>query len=420
MTVAKKPFLEDDSYLFPLSLWLFSRLLLLVVMGAIAPLLPAPEGGIAPAFGWGIFAGWDGQLYRSIVTQGYGYNPAQNEYTVAFFPLFPLLTKLLTLVGLPFEISGFIVNNTAFLLAVLFIFDWVKELYGTTAARWTIIALVWFPFSLFGTVTYTEGLFLLLSSRSLRAFQRRRYLIAGITGALATATRLPGIALLPTFLWVSWREKRTWKAYLASLMTSLGVILYSWYCYLKFGDALIFLKAQKAWQPAQDFWGQDWLKMFMQVLIGSQNWRAGRLVNLSHPLLMALLSILAYLLWRSRFRLGKQVSTGAACFLTLIFWLVAGIPFINSVTVLGGAYLVWLFRQQLGLLATYAFLSFGIIFSSGRATSAERYTYAIVSVIIALGLWLEQQPRWRYPLSLFFGLLLAILGLRFAQNLWAG
>ncbi|PSF37997.1 hypothetical protein C7H19_07455 [Aphanothece hegewaldii CCALA 016] len=381
---------------------------------------PAPPEGIAPTFGWGTFAAWDSDLYRNIVINGYSYDFSRNEYLVAFFPLLPLLIKAVMFLGLPFEIAGFLINNLAFLGAVLLVYNWVKELYSIKAARWATAVLVWCPYSLFGTVIYTEGLFLLFSTAALRAFQKKQHFWAAIWGALATATRLPGLAIMFTFLIVSWREKRSLIAYIASLCSGGGLFLYSLYCGMKFGEPLAFLKAQKAWQPAQDFWGQDWLKMFMQVLVGSRNWKAGKIVDPLHIIIVLLICLGAYLLWRSHLKLGQNKTQFGYCILAIILWLLAGSPLINTVTILGGVYLIWHFRAQLNLLATYGFCSFGIIFSSGRATSAERYTYAIISVSIALGLLLEQYPRWGYPVLILFGFLLASLAVRFSQQLWAG
>lgn len=57
--------------LFPLSLWLFSRLVICIVMVAIAPLVPAPPGGIAATVGWNVFAAWDSDFYERIAVFGY-------------------------------------------------------------------------------------------------------------------------------------------------------------------------------------------------------------------------------------------------------------------------------------------------------------------------------------------------------------
>lgn len=66
----------------------------------------------------------------------------------------------------------------------------------------------------------------------------------------------------------------------------------------------------------------------------------------------------------------------------------------------------------------YGLFSMVIILSPGRTISAERHVYGIVSVAIALGLLLQNHPRWRYPLWGFSSLLLALFAIRFAQHLW--
>lgn len=91
-------------------------------------------------------------------------------------------------------------------------------------------------------------------------------------GALATATRDPGLALIPAFLMVAFRENRGTIAYISSLLTGTGVVLYSLYCWFQFGEPLAFILAQKAWQPEQTFWGQEWLKMLSQIAIGWEKW----------------------------------------------------------------------------------------------------------------------------------------------------
>lgn len=87
--------------------------------------------------------------------------------------------------------------------------------------------------------------------------------------------------------------------------------------------------------------------------------------------------------------------------------------------VVGGVYLLWNSRKKLNSVDLfYGIFSFMIIFSSGRSTSAERYTYAIVPLSLALGIILDRYPRWGYALTIFFGFLLLLYSIRFAQNLW--
>ena len=148
------------------------------------------------------------------------------------------------------ELAGVLINSLAFLGALVLVYFWVEERYDAGAAKWTTAVLAWCPFSLFCTVIYTEGLFLFLTASALRAFERGEYIWAAFWGALTTATRGPGVALIPTFLLTAWREKRPPLAYAAGFASALGFFSFSLYCAIGFGDALAFVYVQKAWvQP---------------------------------------------------------------------------------------------------------------------------------------------------------------------------
>ncbi|WP_204102314.1 MULTISPECIES: hypothetical protein [Spirulina sp. CCY15215] len=408
-----------DRWLFPLLMGLTSRSLIVIAMVFIAPLLSVPEGARSVPQGWGVFFAWDSAAYHAIAVEGYHYVNDGQGYNVAFFPLLPLLTKLVMCLGLPFDVAATLVNSFAFLGALFILYNWLESCQGKSVARWSTVVLAWCPFSLFGTVIYTEGLFLLCSTAALAAFHRQRHFLAAFWGILATATRITGLAIVPTFLLTSWRKRRPFRAYLASFLASGGLILYSLYCWLQFNEPLAFLKVQKAWQPEQDFFGQGWLIMFGQILFGHANMKAGILIDPWHPLMIITIGILGFLLGKFRDRLPAVGVDIGFSLLFLALWLIAGDPFLNTVMVLGGIYVLWHTRKKIPAIALiYAFFSFCIIFSSGRTTSAERYVYGIISTSIALGIVFQKYPRWGYLVTVFFALLLFLFGLRFAQQQW--
>jgi Gpi18-like mannosyltransferase len=227
-----------NGFIFVIAMWLFSRLVILAVMGLIAPLIPNwvinldphPVSDLTPTFGWDLFARWDGGGYAEIATIGYEYDLDADKYSVAFFPLFPMVIHGLMTLGIPAKVAGTLVNNLAFLGALGVAYHWVRNCHGVSAARWTTAVLAWSPFSLFGTVIYTEGLFLLLTTAALQAFDKRQHAWAALWGAMATATRVPGAALVPAFLYVAWRERRPAIAYAAGLAASGGLLVFSVYC----------------------------------------------------------------------------------------------------------------------------------------------------------------------------------------------
>ncbi|MBD2462474.1 hypothetical protein H6G89_15620 [Oscillatoria sp. FACHB-1407] len=403
-------------------MWLSSRLVILLCLLVIAPALPTPEGGEAAIASWEIFSRWDSRIYDTIVTFGYQFQNDGEGYNVAFFPLFPLLIKVAMELGLPFEVAGTLINNVAFWGALVILYCWVREEHHQAIARWATAALAWCPFSLFGTVIYTEGLFLLCSTLALRSFEKQLYGWAAFWGALTTAIRPPGVALIPTFLWVAWRERRTAIAYITAIASSMGLLLYTLYCGVRFGQPFAFVLAQRGWQSDdQAFHGAVWLSRFMEVLIGPANQDEGRIVDPWYPIALLILLALAVVLWRTRHRLGSPKTGYGFCLVALALWLLGGSILVNLVMVFGGAYLLWHTRRDLGRVAlTYGVFSWLIILSTGRTTSAERYAFGVVTLAIALGLLLSRYPRWGYATMVFFGILMGSLSVRFAQGLWAG
>src|SRR5436309_72765 len=62
-----------------------------------------------------------------------------------------------------------------------------------------------FPFSFFFGVVYSESTFLLFAVLTVFCFRTRRWIAGGLCGAVATATRVPGIMMLPALAWIAWR-----------------------------------------------------------------------------------------------------------------------------------------------------------------------------------------------------------------------
>ncbi|MCF4968488.1 hypothetical protein CV014_15865 [Nostoc sp. CMAA1605] len=388
-------------------------------MLGIAPLLPAPNNGIAATLDWDVFSAFDSVHYEKVAIQGYGYSVINQDYSVVFFPLFPLILRGLIILGLPFKLAGTLLNNLAFLWSLIVLFSWINNCYGIKVARWVLAVMTFFPMSLFGTVIYTEGLYLLLSTATLKAFDQRKYVQMAIWGAMATATRPTGIALILSLLIVSFKESRGIKAYIFSLASGIGIFLYSIYCQIKFGDFLAFVHAQKAWRTELGFRWQSWLKILMQIIIGPVNVKSGYIKDPWYPLLFLSLIIIAYLLWYFRKRLGSLKVDYAFFILILLAWLLAGDPLINVGIVLGGGYLLWHLRSQLlSIIFVYGCCGLGLIFASGGTISMNRIAYGIVSLSIALGMLLSRYSRWGYAAMAFFTILLITFSIRFSQNLW--
>ncbi len=120
-------YLSRKGLFFTLSMWLYSRLLIAFIMLIIAPLFPVASNGVIATFSWDVFSAWDSVWYEKIVTYGYDFSSDVKQiHTVAFFPLFPLLCRLLIFTGLSFKVSSIIVNNLALLATLIILYSWVE------------------------------------------------------------------------------------------------------------------------------------------------------------------------------------------------------------------------------------------------------------------------------------------------------
>jgi hypothetical protein len=236
--------------------WLISRAVVVSAIQFLAPLfsLRSPLPDFVPSSGWNLFTHWDGRFYRQIAEAGYEYIPDGQYHSVAFFPLFPLLTKAAMAPGLSFAVAGTLVNSVALLAAMWHLYNWMSQRYGVEEAKWAVAVMAWFPYSLFATVTYSEGVFLLTTTAALVAFDRGQYARTGAWGAMASASRVPGSLLVPALLIASQHEKRPKLAYFAALTSVTGLATFMLYCTAHFGDPFAFLHAQAGWAQDAIYW----------------------------------------------------------------------------------------------------------------------------------------------------------------------
>jgi len=202
------------------------------------------------------------------------------------------------------------------------------------------------------------------------------------------------------------------------LFAGVGLLLFSLYCQIRFGDFLAFVHAQSPWRKSFGFDWQGWWGMLMKILLGvkrlNQIW-----INPLHPLLFLLIVGIGYLLWRYRKQLNSvTVIYGFAC-LGLFLWLLGGDPLIHTVMLFGGGYLLWCFRAKLSPVAvTYGFCALALVLSAGNPISVNRLVYGIVSPAIAFGVLLSRYPRWGYAVMGCFAIVLVCYGIRFSQHRW--
>ncbi len=260
-----------------------------------------------PAFpGSGFLAGWfhfDGWWYQSILTDGYSYSGPTVQASAAFFPAYPLAMELVHLVVRSPVLPGMVVTFVCGLGATILFHGWSRERFGTRAANLAVLALLLFPYSfyLFGAV-YPQALFLVAAVGAFVLLERGHPVLAGLAGAVCTATHAEGVAVLVGLVAVTaYRHRRTGRplrlADAGVLLSAGGLIAWCAYLWARFGDPLVWVKIQQAWTAPQG--PVTWFKVgFFERVVQIPGWVADvvRDTNLNDPDPAARLAYVAALL----------------------------------------------------------------------------------------------------------------------------
>ena len=152
------------------------------------------EGYLRAPYLWA-WVNFDGEHYLSIAYQGY------LSLTHFYFPASSLITQFLASLFnqnfITIVISGLLVSNVSFLVALIGLWKLIRLDYKKKIASLAILLLLVFPTSFYFGSFYTESLFLMLVVWAFYFARKQKWLLAGILGAVLTATRIVGIALIP-------------------------------------------------------------------------------------------------------------------------------------------------------------------------------------------------------------------------------
>lgn len=153
------------------------------------------------------FDGWlqfDAVEYLRIAEHGYSYTPGVRS-SVVWFPLFPLATRAVHVVAGDWLLAGVAVSFLAGLAAAVAYWRWLEGAGVEAAARRTaLFAFLLYPYAwyVYG-VPHSDGLFVALVIGACLLVEADRPVVAGLVGALATATRPNGLAVIPALVVLS-------------------------------------------------------------------------------------------------------------------------------------------------------------------------------------------------------------------------
>lgn len=164
-----------------------------------------------------VWANWDGGHFIGIAENGY-----LEEKQFAFFPLFPLLIRITTVITGNYFFSGLLLSNLFAFLAVLVFYKLLRLDFDRDSGLRGIYYLIIFPTAFFLGAVYTESLLLFLSVFSFFLIRQKKYFQSSITALLASAADPLGIILTPALI-VEYLSERKFR--LSSLKTEIFLFL---------------------------------------------------------------------------------------------------------------------------------------------------------------------------------------------------
>jgi hypothetical protein len=261
---------------------------------------PEPFAGMwgSPSAFWDPFTRYDAGWYYQIARYGYEFvtgGPSAGvgkPGKIAYFPVYPYLMRY---AGRLFGrrtadvfLGGIAVSWTAFILGMIVLFYLARlDLPRRLAGRAVLLCAI-FPFAFFYGVVYGESTFLLCAVTTFYCFRTRRWLLGGLSGALATAARPNGIMMVPALAWIAWRggEPRSAaerargaegegparsaadrvRALIGVAITACGLGAYSFYVYRLSGNPFEWAASIQRWGYYPG--GAPWLALarLVQVL----------------------------------------------------------------------------------------------------------------------------------------------------------
>jgi hypothetical protein len=183
---------------------------------------------------------------------------------VAFFPVYPLVVRLVAMpVSGNVPVAALVVSTACGLAALLLFHQWCTRRLGPAAALLAVTALAFYPYAwfLYGTA-YSDALFLVFVLGAFLALEADRTVIAGILGALATATRPTAVVVVIGLVAVALDRRgliggrrprsRLRPADGAVLLSISGLALWCAWLAIRFGNPFAFIETEgsRGWNQA--------------------------------------------------------------------------------------------------------------------------------------------------------------------------
>lgn len=183
---------------------------------------------------------------------------AQNGYAAAgdaankivFYPLFPMLMRVLYFVIRNYVWSGLVISYLTFGVACAYLYKLMRIDYSESKTIDALMLLCIAPYGMFFISVHTESLFLMLSVMTLYYARKENYIAASIAGFFAALTKSQGMLLIVpvVYEWIinCTRDKKFCKKGISALLIPMGFVIYLCINKVVQGDFFAFVNHQAA------------------------------------------------------------------------------------------------------------------------------------------------------------------------------
>lgn len=239
---------------YPLLVYLGSRLVVLTAayFAAFMKMLSAPR-----SYSVRVFTSWDGEVYRMIAQHGYPATLHARPNAYRFSPLYPLVLRSADVVSpLTGRENATLVSTVLGLVAALGVWHVARSMFGRDVADRAVLLFCFLPGAFVLSFAYPDALLLVLAITCLACLTRRRWVAAGIAGALATATSPAGLVLVVCATWAavaSIRRRHDLRALCAPAIAVSGFVAFVLYAAARTGEPDAWFLAQRGgWRESFD------------------------------------------------------------------------------------------------------------------------------------------------------------------------
>ena len=217
---------------------------------------------------WDCFIHWDAGWYERVARSGYA-----DPTAAAFFPAYPYAVRALSHVGISLWASSLWVSNACLLLALSVLHVQLCKRTTKSQADFGVLGVLLFPTTVFFSAFYAESMYFAFVLAAFWFGHERRWWLAALAAAFASATRSAGVFLGPSLALMFFLDdlakkrqglRRDWRPFLWLGVAPMGLGVVMWMQHVQVGDAFAFVHVQASWGRGSGVW--PWLPIPRDLL----------------------------------------------------------------------------------------------------------------------------------------------------------